>query len=150
MNEAKDHFELIFNTIPDSIIVTNIEDGNIISANEGFKALTGYADGEFINKTTLDLNIWKKSEDRKEVIEEVAKNGFTLNKEYTFLSKTGKEIEGLFSSKIIISNGVPYMLSVTRDITERKQIEDEISLKNNKLEDANAEKDRFFPSWHTT
>lgn len=144
MNEAKDHFELIFNTIPDSIIVTNIEDGKIISANEGFKTLTGYAEGEFLNKTTLDLNIWKKSEDRKEVIEEVAKNGSVLNKQFTFLSKNKKEVEGLFSSKILISNGVPYILSVTRDITERKQIEDEISLKNKQLEDANAEKDRFF------
>ena len=144
MNEAKDHFELIFNTIPDSITLTNIEDGKIINTNEGFTSLTGYSKEEVINKTTLDLNIWKNPDDRKEVIEKVVKNAYSLNKEFTFLSKEGKEIEGLFSSKIIISNGTPFMMSITRDITERKHIEAEIKLKNKQLEESNAEKDKFF------
>jgi len=144
MNEAKDHFELIFNTIPDSITVTRIEDGSIINSNEGFSAMTGYSKEDLINKTTLDLNIWKNPDDRVEIIKEVTKNGFSLNNEFTFLSKEGKEIEGLFSTKIIISNGNPYILSITRDITERKRIDAEIKLKNKQLEESNAEKDKFF------
>ncbi len=104
----------------------------------------GFTKSELIDKTTLDLNIWRNIEDRKEIINEVTKKGYFLNKEYTFLTKEGKEIEGLFSSRIFISNDTPYMISITRDISGRKKIENEINLKNKELEESNAEKDKFF------
>ena len=42
MTEAKEHFELIFNTSPDASLISRLTDGLIVNINEGFTALTGF------------------------------------------------------------------------------------------------------------
>jgi signal transduction histidine kinase len=50
----------------------------------------------------------------------------------------------LLSAKIIEIHSIPHILSVTRDINERKLAEQQIKDKNEELQKLNAEKDKFF------
>jgi PAS domain S-box-containing protein len=125
IREAKEHFEVIFNTSPDSVLITRLSDGYYIDINEGFTALTGYTHTEGIGKTSLDLNIWYNPADRQKLISILAEKGSCDNMEAIFRRKDGSRLTGLVSARLITLDGVPHMISVTRDITDRKVAEQE-------------------------
>ena len=124
MSEAKEHFELIFNTGPDAALITRLHDGHFMDINEGFTALTGFTREDIIGKSTLSINIWKNSADHQKVIKELSEKGFCENFEAVFQRKDGGETSGIISAKIITLQGTPHIISVTRDITERKRAEE--------------------------
>ena len=126
MQEAKEHFENIFDTSPDAIAVTRLSDGVIINANKKLIELTGYTSDEVIDKSTLTLNLWKSQEDRKKVINQLLEKGICENSEAVFQKKDGSCFTGVISAKIIILQGVQYITSVTHDITERIQAQQKI------------------------
>jgi len=127
MREAKEQFELIFNTSPDASLITRPEDGLIVNINEGFTALTGFTRDEAIGKSSLDVNLWKDPADRQNVVNELGKKGFCDNYEAIFQLKDGSQIYGTMSTKIITLQGVQHIISVTRDITERKRAEEALA-----------------------
>jgi len=133
MKEALEHFELIFQTIPDPILITEIESGAIVNCNQKFLDMTGYSTEELQGKSTMDI--------LKTVLQEKNSSDY---EEFSFLTKGGVEVIGLFSARIILQNGKPYLLSVITDITSRIRIERELEQKNMELESSNQEKDKFF------
>ena len=124
MAEAKEHFELIFNTSPYASLIARLTDGLIVNINDGFTALTGFTRDETIGKSSISAKIWKNPQDRKKIIEELGKKGFCDNVEAAFKLKDGSQAIGALSAKVITLHGIPHMISVTRDITERKRAEE--------------------------
>lgn len=133
MKEAKNDFEMIFNSSPDAVIITQISDGSILEVNAGFTSITGYSRQYAIGKSSLDI-LWKNEEDRKWVINEVLKNGLYENFEAKFQLKDGSEMVGLMSAKVFTFKGVSCIISITRDITERQEKEKKIVELNESLE----------------
>ncbi|HEY5269330.1 MAG TPA: diguanylate cyclase [Anaerolineales bacterium] len=126
MREAKEHFELIFNTSPDAVLITRLHDGYFVGINEGFTALTGYTRADVIGKSTLEVNIWKKPADRQQVVTALNEKGFCDNLEAVFQRKNGSQFTGMVSARIFALQGRPHIISVTRDITERKRLQEEL------------------------
>lgn len=121
--EAKEHFELIFQTSPDAVLITRLEDGYFVDINAGFTALTGFTRQDILGKTTLNIGLWRAIADRQKITDALTKNGFCDNVEITVWCKDGSEIIGLLSSKIINLQSVAHVISVVHDITERKRIQ---------------------------
>ncbi len=144
IKEAKEHFELIFNTSPAAILITRLHDGYIVDYNDGFIKLTGFSNDEVVDKTVFNLNIWESSEQRKNFVFELTNNEYLQNYEAQFTKKDGQIIFGIVSAKIINIQGVPHILNIVRDISERKQVELEIQRKNVELIELIATKDKFF------
>lgn len=142
--EVNERFELIFQTIPDPIIITEIDSGKIVSTNPKFTELTGYSQEELKDKSNLDIDLWKHPENRKMVLKEIRELKLIENTEFSFYTKEREELIGLYSARIIQLNGKPHLLSVIKDITSRKNFEKEIEQKNKELEKSNLEKDKFF------
>jgi PAS domain S-box-containing protein len=124
MAEATKHFKLIFNTGPDAAVITSLADGKIVDINHGFTALTGLSREEAIGKSSIAVPIWKNPADRQRIVAELRAKGFSENFEAEFLRKDGSQLIGLISAKIISLRGSPHIISVTRNISERKQVED--------------------------
>ena len=144
MKEVNERFELIFQTIPDPIIITEIDSGKIVSTNPKFTELVGYSLEELNSKSNLDIDLWKHPENRKMVLKEIREFKLIENNEFSFYTKEREELIGLYSARIIQLNGKPHLLSVIKDITSRKHFEKEIEQKNKELEKSNLEKDKFF------
>ncbi len=123
ISETKEQFELIFSTGPDAALITRLQDGCIVETNERFTKLTGFARAEVIGKSTLDLPIWQDPEDRQKIVTELNRNRFVDDLEIVFLRKDGKQFNGLVSAKLITLQGMPHIMSVTRDITNSKLAE---------------------------
>ncbi|MEI7725979.1 MAG: PAS domain S-box protein [Bacteroidota bacterium] len=126
LREANATLEMIFNTSPDAVLITRLTDGCFVRINDGFTKLTGFTRDELIGKTILDVNIWKNSADRDLVVNILNETGVCENHEFIFQGKDGSQFFGLVSARLISLHGVPHIISVTRDITDRKRIEEKL------------------------
>ena len=123
---SENKFSKAFHTTPDSVNINRLEDGMYIEVNEGFTKITGYKREDVLGKTSLEINIWADPEDRSRLVEGLQSQGEVENLEATFRMKDGMEKVGLMSARIIEINGQQCILSITRDISERKRIEQEL------------------------
>ena len=119
MSEEK--FRKAFITSPDAVSINRLEDGMYVLINEGFTKLTGYSEDDVIGKTSIELNIWAFPSDRDKLISGLRENGVVENLEADFVMKDGGQMTGMMSATIIELNNVPHILSITRDITDKKK-----------------------------
>ena len=126
-------FRTVFETSPDAIIITRIEDSVIVDVNSGFTTYTGYDRGEVIGLSVIDIEIWQDLDLREAFLDEVFEKGFAYNREAVFRTKAGALITCLLSTKKIVINDEPHLLTVVRDITDRKFYEKRDQAANNFL-----------------
>ena len=140
--ESEERYRSTFFISPDAINI-NAMNGTFTDVNEGFTRLTGYTIEDVIGKSSLDINFWVKPDDRKLLVELLQKNGIVENFESDFRLKDGTIKTGLMSARIIMFKGVPHILSYTRDISERKQIENDLRIAKEKAEESDRLKSSF-------
>jgi PAS domain S-box-containing protein len=123
LKDAKERFELIFQTSPEAILITRIHDGFYIDSNETFTKYTGYTREDLYGKSTLDINIWANPSDREKLMKALQEKGFCHNLEIPIQNKDGSHKTIMMSAEIIQLQGMPHLLSISRDISEIKEIE---------------------------
>lgn len=121
IKESEEKFRKAFLTSPDAINITQI-DGTYIEVNNGFTAITGYTRKDVIGKSSLEINIWVNQNQRKQLIADLKKCGSVSNLEAEFRCKNGHIVTGLMSASLITIDNKPHILSITRDISERKKM----------------------------
>ncbi len=131
LQESEERFRTVFSTSPDAVILSTLEDGRIVDANEAFTALTGYSREEALGKTSLDLGIWLDPRDREKLIEPLRRTGSAKDVEALFRMKDGALRIGLMSAKVIMLGGAAYVVSVTKDIDEWRRTQE--ALRANEL-----------------
>ena len=124
IKEAKEHFELIFNTSPDASLIARFNDGIIVDINEEFSAATGFTRDETVGKPIMDIPIWKNPADQQRILDELGEKGFCENFEAVLQRKDLSQNIGIISVKTITLKGIPHIITTTRDITRRKQREE--------------------------
>jgi len=122
----KENMEMVFNTSPDSVLVTRLHDGLIVKINDGFLNLTGFGSDDVIGKSVIDLDIWHNPDDRQRFLKLLSEKGFCENEEFTFYRKDSTPFIGLLSAKVFSLIDTPHIITVTRDITGHKKIEAEL------------------------
>lgn len=132
---SEEKFRKAFHTSPDSININRLSDGLYVEINKGFTKIMGYTEDEVIGETSTELNIWANSSDRNKLVAGLQANGFVENLEAKFCAKSGELKVGLLSATVIELNGEPHILSIVRDITERKQAEVELAKHREHLEE---------------
>lgn len=143
LKEEEEKFRLTFQTSPDSININRFEDGMYIEVNEGFTRIMGYNPEDVIGKTSLELNIWVNTEDRDELVRGLKEKGYYNNLEAQFRKKNGEIVYGLMSARIINFKGAPHIISITRDIDDRKLAETKIVEAMRRAEQADNLKTQF-------
>ena len=125
--KSEEKFRKAFLTSPDSVNINRLSDGLYVSINEGFTHTLGYTEEETLGKTSLEMNIWADPEERKKLISVLTEKGKVENYEATFRHKNGSIVYGLMSASIMDIEGVPHILNVTKDISERKKTEESLA-----------------------
>ncbi|MFN6525628.1 PAS domain S-box protein [Nostoc sp. ChiSLP03a] len=116
-------FAKAFSCSPDSITISTLQEGRFIEVNDSFVNLSGYGRDQAIGKTSFELNLWVNDRDRLNLVQELQSTGVARNLEIDFRQKSGEIITTLLSAEVIDLNGIPAILAVHHDITERKQVE---------------------------
>ena len=123
LSKSEEKFSKAFRTSPDSININRLSDGMYIEINSGFTDLTGYTWEDVRGKTSVEISIWVNPEDRTRLVQGLREKGEVTNLDAAFRLKNGGVKECLMSAKTIEIDGEMCILSITRDITERKRVE---------------------------
>ncbi len=143
LRKSEEKFAKAFHASPDIIGIATLDEGRLIEVNEGFERILGYRREEVIGRTTEELGLWAAMADREDLIRRMQGGEFVSNVEVAFRTRTGDLRTGLFSGDVITLNGETCLLTITRDITERKRIEEQREELVHDLEAKNAELERF-------
>jgi PAS domain S-box-containing protein len=123
--QSEEKFRLIFQTSPDSITVTRLSDGTYLDISDAFTRMTGYTRDEVIGRSALGL-FWNIPEDRERFIAQIRNVGFVEDLEGKFTTKDGSIRTGVISSRLLRTNRDEMILTILRDLTERKMMEESL------------------------
>ena len=146
LRTTRDYLENLITNANAPIIVWNSE-FEITRFNYAFEYLSGYKADEVIGRR-LDFLFPESS--TKESLAEIANTSsgeHWESVEIPILRKDGQVRIALWNSAAIYEKGgktIKATIAQGQDITTRKQVEGELELNNQKLNQANAEKDKFF------
>jgi len=121
---SEEKFYKVFMASPDAIAIATLDEGRIMDVNESFLTEIGYTRDELIGTTSLQL--WAEPEDRLRLIAALAETGHIRNVEIRYRRKGGEIRYALMSSELIEIDGQPCSISILRDITERKEMENNL------------------------
>ncbi len=119
---SEEKFSKAFRASPDAITLSDFQ-GLITEANEACYRHLGYDTDELIGHTSHELNIWADLTDREIYLQTLLEQKTVSNFETQFRTKTGQIQTGLISGEIIELEGTTQIISIVRDITDRKNIE---------------------------
>jgi PAS domain S-box-containing protein len=109
----------------DTITINAVADNRYIYSNDGFNS-TGYSREETANEAQRSLNIWAEPAQYAEFRKTLGETGRINNMEASFRMKAGRIVPCLISSVVVELDGELCIVSMTRDITERKKMEGDL------------------------
>lgn len=128
---------------PQPMSINTLAEGRFINVNDSFLALTGYRREEIIGRTGTALNIYAEPENAAQIRRLLKERGTIRDLEMNFRVRSGAVRVGLLSAEIIEYEGQGCVLAAVTDITSRKQLEDALWQRAEKLAEANRIKDEF-------
>ena len=128
LRSSEEKFAKSFQSSPDAVTISSIATGKFIDVNDGFCKMSGYAREEALGRSAEELHIWQNVEHRRLMVEILQKDGSVRDLEAALRRKTGETVQCLLSVEAIEIGGEKCMVVITRDITERKRMEQELRL----------------------
>jgi PAS domain S-box-containing protein len=126
LRQSEERFSRVFRASPAGIAITTADEGRFVDANEAFCALTGYARGEILGRTTAELGFVQDLIEQAELLEHLRELGTVQNVDLEVRTKRGDRRLVLASFERIELGGRPCLLSLMHDISERKRLEDQL------------------------
>jgi PAS domain S-box-containing protein len=125
-NDSEQRYRTAFDTSPDAMVISRMLDGTMLYVNESFLRILGWTRDEVIGRTGLDIQLWADASVRSSVQQHMRAQGTVENLEADMVCKDGTQRCALLSARTLDLNGEPCILYVARDITERKESEQEL------------------------
>ena len=124
--KAEERFSKAFNANPEPMTIATMSNGLYIDVNKSFLRITGYRREDVIGHTSLDLQFWKRPEDRAKFIELLTQQGSVRDLETIFLTKSGEQRTGIILAEIIEVDGQTCVLAIVKDFTDQKGLEKQL------------------------
>jgi PAS domain S-box-containing protein len=114
-------FETVFHLTPQPMTVSRQTDGMFFDVNDAFVELTGYTRDEAIGKTSVELGL--VTDETRASIVVAAPGSSSRGVELSIRVKDGRILTVLLSSARIEIDGVPCLVNVSTDVTDRRASE---------------------------
>lgn len=135
LEESWNEYKELINGMNDAAWVIDF-DGNFVEINDAAVNVLGYPREELLSMGPKDIDPNLKPEEIQTLIRNMQRDKLQLF-ETVHRTKTGKQIPVEVSSTLVKYHGKSVILSVTRDITERKIAENNIKLAHDSLKELN-------------
>lgn len=126
LRQVEARFSTVFHNSPIGIVVSGLDDGTFYDVNDAFLNVYGYSREEVIGRTSYDLNLWSRREEREAMVGMLREQGRVKNLEAKFRKKSGEIGSLLISAERIELNGEERLLGMFTDITERRKFEEQL------------------------
>jgi len=128
LKDSERKFRTLFNSASDAIYIHDLK-GNMLEANDIACERLGYTREEILNMKPWHINSPENNKLYEERFEEIMKKGAHYF-ETMHITKNGANIPVELNSKVIDYQGKQAILTISRDITERKKAQEELKIKN--------------------
>lgn len=126
VKEARDRFEMFFETIPDATMIMSMDDERLFKWNRAFEEVAGCTAAE-LHGMPLDKVCRFADETQREVFFDTVRRERNVHNMILELSfRSGGTVHGLVSAQVITIGSEPYILSVLKDITELHEMENRL------------------------
>jgi PAS domain S-box-containing protein len=122
LRESEEKFAKVFQNAPILIAVTDLADTTYVDVNTETLRVSGFTREDVIGRRAADLG-WITAANLEQLLQAMRELGRISGMEITFKAKDGHQVHGLVNGEQISHGGRPCLLTVTLDITERKQLE---------------------------
>ena len=144
LKQSEENFETIFQNSSDEIFVSDFQ-GNILEINNQASLLLEYSREELLQMNILDLKPLKQAElflkNRKIIMKE---GGHLFDSEY--ITKSGETIPVETNSRVLEFNGETVILSISRNLAKRKEMERKVL--SAVIQTEEKERERFSKDMH--
>ncbi len=143
LKSSEQKFKTLFNSALDAIFIHDMK-GNMLEVNEGASKMLGYSRETLLEMTPLDIDTPENAKKFDQRLGKIINNGYGFF-ETEHISKGGNRISVEINSNLIEYEGKQAILTIARDITERKKAEREMVIKN-RISNTfiNSDHDNFF------
>ncbi|MCF8064348.1 MAG: transporter substrate-binding domain-containing protein [Desulfarculaceae bacterium] len=123
MSEEK--FAKAFNHSPLWVVITTLDEGRYLEANETFFHETGYTREEVIGRTSKDLDLRLSPRDREDLVRRIREKGSVRNLEVKRRVRSGEIRDILLSAEMLPMTGEEAMVVALIDVTDLRRAEKE-------------------------
>lgn len=136
LKESKELFKNVFESLEESVILVDPETRIIRDCNKATERIFGYEKEELIGKSTRILHLNKKNYEKfDEIGDETLNHEGTFKTEFKMRKKNGDPFFSEHTVTLVYNKEgeVDRVVSVVRDITDRKNYERELKHRQNRL-----------------
>ena len=143
LRESERRFAQLFRANPLPMTIVSMRTHRHLDVNEAAVRHSGYTREEMLGQTKPEMGFWVAPDQREQLLRQLIAEGQARDFEVTFRTKTGEERYLLTNSEVITYEGEPAVLSVSVDITERKELEAQREARREEAETLTRAKDEF-------
>jgi diguanylate cyclase (GGDEF)-like protein/PAS domain S-box-containing protein len=115
---AQQQMSAIFSHSPTAISLSRIDDGVFVDVNARWSEITGYALGDVLGRTAIDIGFWRDATERAAWLEhKVGADGTLPHLEKPFQRRDGQQVLLHHSAVRVNIGGTDYLLAYVRDVT---------------------------------
>ncbi|HEY9761534.1 MAG TPA: PAS domain S-box protein [Trichocoleus sp.] len=134
LQSSEERFARIFHSSPDSICLVTLLEGRFIEVNDSFLQITGYTRDTVVGQTVDVLNLLAEPMEIGAIVSQLQVQGHVRNLEVHWRNGWGDLLTSLVSCDLIEWDGQTCVLTISREITERKRKEEALKQRAEELD----------------
>ena len=123
LQRAEEKFEIAFRSSPLAMSITTQSDGRFVDINNAFLSMVGYSREEVLGRTSADIGLWEKGEDRDALLNRLSEPASSATMQFGLRTRTGDVRQTELSAGLIQLDELRCVLTIARDVTESKNLE---------------------------
>jgi PAS domain S-box-containing protein len=121
LRSSEERFAKAFRSSPDAIAIARQTDARIVEVNERWETMFGYSRAEAIGRTSAQLGIFVKEDDRHRFRALMVAQGYVRDFEVDLRTQSGEVLRAVMASETVDMEGNPCVVTIIRDVTERRR-----------------------------
>jgi two-component system, cell cycle sensor histidine kinase and response regulator CckA len=132
LRESEFKFRTLFDASPQCILLTEVDTGRIIDANEEFCRVTRCSREELLGGTAMEKGFFTP-EDRRRLMEILREKGEIRGLEMSFRLRNGDSVPTLLFTRLVYLENTRFLLSIIIDMRAQKKVQAEKEALREKL-----------------